>query len=102
MKHKLGKPTSSSPSQVEGKDATSPLGWTWPPHLHLNVGVGQVVLRRQLAVIVDKVVQDGGTQDGLQQGREGVRKGLVAGTLRVAATQVPHVEGKYLASLRTK
>lgn len=40
------------------------------PHLHLDVGVGKVVLRRQLAVIVDEVVQDGGAQDGLEQGRE--------------------------------
>lgn len=40
------------------------------PHLHLDIGVGKVVLRRQLAVVVDEVVQDGGAQDGLEQGRE--------------------------------
>lgn len=60
---------------LEGKVETSPRGLAQPPHLHLNIGVGQVVLRRQLAVIVDKVVQDGGAQDGLQQGQQGVRKG---------------------------
>lgn len=62
-------------TNLEGKGETSPPGLARPPHLHLNIGVGQVVLWRQLAVIVDKVVQDGGAQDGLQQGREGVRKG---------------------------
>lgn len=63
-----------SVTNLEGKGKTSPQGLVWPPHLHLNIGVGQVVLWRQLAVIIDKVVQDGGAQDGLQ-GREGVRKG---------------------------
>lgn len=57
------------------------------PHLHLNVGVGQVVLRRQFAVVVDEMVQDGGAQDGLQQGREKrVREGTVGQILRVLAT----------------
>lgn len=36
------------------------------PHLHLHIGVWQGVLWRQLAVVVDEVVQDGGAQDGLQ------------------------------------
>ena len=67
--------TQLSITNLEGKGETWPLGLTWAPHLHLNIGMGQVVLWRQLAVIVDKVVQDGGAQDGLQQGREGVRKG---------------------------
>lgn len=54
----------------------SPLGLAWPPHLHLNVGVGEVVLWRQLAVVVDEVVQDGGAQDGLEaRKRKGVREG---------------------------
>lgn len=76
MKQKLGKTHIQLPiTNLEGKGETSPLGLAWPPHLHLNIGVGQVVLWRQLAVIVDKVVQDGGAEDGLQQGREGVRKG---------------------------
>lgn len=47
------------------------------PHLHLDIGVGKVVLWRQLAVVVDEVVQNGGAQDGLEQGRENaVREGL--------------------------
>lgn len=76
MKQKRGQPISNSPSRISrGKGETSPLGPAWSPHLHLNVGVGQVVLWRQLAVIVDKVVQDGGAQDGLRQGREGVGNG---------------------------
>lgn len=62
MKQKLGRPTSNYPS------------WTlWGrvrPHLHLDIGVGKVVLWRQLAVVVDEVVQNGGAQDGLEQGRE--------------------------------
>lgn len=75
MKQKLGQPTSSSLSQIlRGRVRLLPKDWFGPPHLHLNIGVGQVVLWRQLAVIIDKVVQDGGAQDGLQ-GREGVRKG---------------------------
>lgn len=69
MKQKLGRPTSSSPSWTSRGRAR--------PHLHLDVRVGKVVLWRQLAVVVDEVVQDGGAQDGLEQGREdAVREGL--------------------------
>lgn len=37
------------------------------PHLHLYIGVREVVLRRQFAVVIDEVVQDGWAEDGLQE-----------------------------------
>lgn len=75
-KQRQGQPTPSSPWQIlRGRVPSA-------PHLHLHVGVRQVVLRRQLAVVVDEVVQDGGAQDGLGQGREeGVREGPGVGIL---------------------
>lgn len=46
------------------------MGLAQLPHLHLHVGVGKVVLGRQFAVIIDEMVQDGWTQDGLNDARE--------------------------------
>lgn len=78
---------------LKGRVSPHPEAWLGrPPHLHLNVGVGQVVLWRQLAVIVDEVVQDGGAQDGLRQRGENVREEAGVRILGVTATQVPHTE----------
>lgn len=41
------------------------------PHLHLDVGVGEGVLGRQLPVVVDQVIEEGGAKDGLGEGQGG-------------------------------
>lgn len=86
MKQKQGQPLTSAPSQIlQGRVGPHP----WPssaPHLHLNIGVGQVVLWRQLAVVVDEMVQDGGAQDGLHGREKWVRAGTVGRILRVMAS----------------
>lgn len=61
-------------------------------HLHLHIGVREVILWRQFAVVIDEVVQDGWAEDGLQetkgggggQGYHDVSSESVGRTLRVA------------------
>lgn len=73
------RPVSSQASPECGRVGSGRLspGLVWQahggpsPHLHLHIGVGEVVLWRQLAVIIDEVVQDGGAEDGLQEMKGG-------------------------------
>lgn len=67
-----GQSCSLSPSPAPGPDPPGPhpalsSAPTRLLHLHFHIGVREVVLWGQFAVIIDEVVQDGWAQDGLQK-----------------------------------